>query len=210
MKPARVIGDIYLGYLVLLPAIGTFVLLAVLKVPVVPLIFFLAGTAAVGLYLAVTVSYTPVSKSAWKNLLRLIDTPSIIVVSALLGGLPVAQSIVEIVLIEVMAVVAGIFALSGVSDKPTKEQRRLSLIVVGLPLAALIALFWSYLSRFVAGDAIHTVVLFGAIIQASAIQFGRADEDHVRRPAEWFIVAGILIWLAAFIAGNVLQELQVL
>lgn len=204
MKKAIVILEkIYLLYLSLLPAVGTFVVLAVFDVIKNPLVFFGAfifGTAGVGIYLAATASYTPPSSSLLKNIVLLIDGPIWASLAIIFGG-SILTAIVDNVLIEIASILLGILIVTCVSNKPNRGQRIGSLFATGLPLLGVGYIFWTYAQAANLLVLGKILILIIAIIQGTATQFLRANNDTVHRDAEMYIIIGIILWVVALFAG---------
>lgn len=202
-KAIRIIDKIYLVYLSLLPAIGTFVLLAVFDVIQNPLLFFVAfivGTAGVGIYLAATASYTPASSSIVKSVLILVDGPIWATLAIVFGG-SFMTALVDNVLIEITSLLLGIFFVTCVSSLPDRQQRISSLFATGLPLLGIMYIFWIYAqaSNLLSWEKI--LILSLAVLQGTFLQFRRANEDTIHRDAEMYIIIGIITWVAALFAG---------
>lgn len=202
-KAILVLEKIYLLYLSLLPAVGTFVVLAVFDVIKSPLVFFVAfifGTAGVGIYLAATASYTPPSSNILKSIVILIDGPIWAALAVIFGG-SMITAIVDNVLIEIASILLGILIVTCISNKPSRGQRIGSLLATGLPLLGVIGIFWSYAQvthLLVPGKIIMLLI---AVIQGTVIQFMRANTDTVHRDAEMYILIGIIAWVIALFAG---------
>lgn len=79
---AGAVGKAHLVYLGLLPSFATFALLYTYGHPA-PMLLFLGGTVAVGVYLAVIVSYTPTPSSTPLSLLVMLDGPAWVLLSLL-------------------------------------------------------------------------------------------------------------------------------
>jgi len=200
---ARFIGYTYLFYLALLPAVGT-IALALFEITFQPF-FFIIGTAAVGIYLAVIVSYTKLSKSVWKNLFILLDGPIWIGIASFFGG-SVAGFLLEDVLMELISILLGIFLLSIFSSRPSKDQRTASILVTGIPLLGVIILAWMYISGNLLDNPMKLFVLTLATVQGTIFQYRMMSEDKVMRESMGIIIFGIIIWLAAFFASIILQS----
>lgn len=193
------IGNIYLGYLALMPAVGTFVLYVFLDSVINPMLFFLLGTAAVGIYLAFTGSYVVVTRSPWRNVLLILDGPLWICLSLALGG-SFVTAIVNDVLVEIAGVLLGVMAVTLTSSIPSPAQRRASIIAVGLPLVGVIVV----LATYAAGQGLSTwqvIILACAALQSAGVQFALGSQQKVQRDATWVVLVGILSWLAALFVG---------
>lgn len=204
MKNAiRILEKIYLLYLSLLPAVGTFILLAIFDViqnPILFLVVFVFGTAGVGIYLAATASYTPPSSSLLKSIVVLIDGPIWATLAIVFGG-SILTAIVDNVLIEIASILLGILVVTCISNKPSRGQRIGSLFATGLPLLGVGYIFWTYTQ---AADLLvlgKILVLVLAILQGTTTQYLRAKSDTVHRDAEMYILIGIIAWVVALFAG---------
>lgn len=198
---AQRIGNIYLWYLTLLPAVGTVVLIGLLRVQVNPLLVLIVGTAAVGIYLAITGSYTSVTSSPWKNAALLLDGPVWAIVGWALGK-SVGEILATDVLIEIGAMLLGLLAASITSPLPTKGQRKASIAIAVTTLAAT-----AYVITLVGQSPLFLLTAFGGIVQGAFTQYRLTQNDHVQRDAFAYILVGIIAWIASLFAGYALYEL---
>jgi hypothetical protein len=199
---ANLLGRLYLTYLALLPAAGTLVVYLVYDVRPNGLLFLLVGTAGVGIYLAVTASYTRLGDSSWKPVLLLFDGP----VWATLAGAAAGPLTVlaNDVLIDVAGILLGTLVLSVVSPKPTRQQRIGSIAATGIPLLGVAWLAWAC-----AGDGVamrSVVIATLGLLQAALSHFFVIREDRVQRPAQWLILVGIITWVICFIVGSAVTD----
>lgn len=84
-RTLHTLGRIHLFYLGVLPALGSLAVTAVYGNPS-PFLIWLAGIAAVGVYLATTMSYTPRPKTVGRSVLFLVDGPLFVIAAQLRGG----------------------------------------------------------------------------------------------------------------------------
>lgn len=202
-KAILILEKIYLLYLSLLPAIGTFIVLAVFDVinnPSVFLVVFIFGTAGVGIYLAATASYTPPSSNLLKSIAVLIDGPIWATIAIVFGG-SILTAIVDNVLIEITSILLGILIVTCISNKPSRNQRIGSLFAAGLPLLGVGYIFWTYAQAANLLVPGKILILIIAIMQGTTTQFLRANSDVVHRDAVMYILIGIISWVAALFAG---------
>ena len=206
----RVLDYAHLIYLGLLPALATFALLYLYGHPL-PFLLFLAGTAAVGVYLAVTYSYTPRPRSVGVALLVLLDGPAWAVLSLALRDAGPLAFAVEGFLVDGTAVWSSILVLATRSRLPTRGQRVASVCFMLAALAATYSLAWPYL-REAAGGAWGGASLFllglGAA-QGALTRYRLFERERVTRDesaAVGYLIPLVVAWLAALIAGNVLHE----
>lgn len=205
---AKRIGQIYLVYLCILPAAGTFVLLGVLHVAIWPLVFFFVGTAVVAIYLGMVASYTKLSDKPFRNLLLFLDGPIWIAPGTFFGG-SIATAIVEDVLVETISMLIGIFGLTMVSRLPTPRQRVSSFLVVGIPLIGVLVILFLYAQQYVVPEnPWRLLFIIGATLQGTITQFRTVQKDEVMRSSEGYILIGIGAWIVALAVGNVMRELS--
>ena len=197
---AETIGTIHLGYLSLLPAAGTFSLLAFLHINVNGFLFLVVGTAAIGIYLGVTNSYTPIGTNAAKNLFRLLDGPAWIIAGALLFHTPAAVAIVQTVVVETAAVLIGTMGVVLTSRIPTRDQRVASVFAVGIPLVGVVLLAWFVSSSLGLAFTVMLLLLGGAV-EGAISHFRLVNKDEVMRPSEGYIILGIVAWILALFVG---------
>ncbi|MBV9923549.1 MAG: hypothetical protein JOZ96_00805 [Acidobacteria bacterium] len=206
----RVLDYAHLIYLGLLPAAATFSLLYAYGHPAVFLLF-LAGTAAVGVYLAATYVYTPRLRSPLLALLVLLDGPAWAALSLFLkDGRPLAFA-VEGFLVDGTAVWISVLVLALRSDLPTRGQRRGSVVIMLVALAATWWLAWPY-CREAARDAwgvVSLLLLALGAVQGALTRYRLYERQQATRGDEAsapYIVVFIFAWLAALVAGNVLHH----
>jgi hypothetical protein len=205
----RALDYAHLIYLGLLPAAATFSLLYAYGHPA-PLLLFIAGTAASGVYLAVTYSYTPRPRNVGLALLVLLDGPAWAILSlALKEARPLAFA-VEGFLVDATAVWASILVLATRSPLPTRRECVAS---VGFMLAALFATYsmaWPYLRETAHGawgGASLALLGLGAA-QGALTRYRLFEREQVTRDenaAGAYIVIFIVLWIAALMAGNALH-----
>lgn len=210
-RAERTLWYTHLIYLGLLPAAATFGLLNKYGHPV-PLLLFIGGTAAVGVYLAVVFYFSPMPRSVVWGLVVLLDGPLWVVLSILSKrGLPL-DYIVEGYVVEGTAIWLSILFLS-------LYDIRERLAAAGFMLLALIvtgSLVYPYFRDQLRGEWLSLGLLTIGIAEALAIRYRQVKRD-VERPTTSrpdtgrnavYIGIFIVIWAAAMIAGNVLHELN--
>lgn len=193
---AERIGNIYLYYLALMPAIGSFVLFFILKTQVNPMLFFLLGTAGIGIFLAFTGSYTVITQNPLKNLLMMVDGPIWMLSSLFFGG-SWAVAIVNDVLTEIAGVLLSVLFVIFTSAVPTSKERRAAFIAVGLPFAGLLLLFFTYAQEQQLAWQ-QGIAIAAAALQGAFLQYKLGITMNVQRPSENIILVGILSWMFAF------------
>jgi len=207
-KTHAVFARLYLFYLGLLPALATF---AVLWAYGYPLYFclFMGGVAAVGVYLATVMSYTPIPQSLPWLLLALLDGPFFVLLSLRNNFHPLAFAI-EGFIIDGGAIWVSILFLAFVSPLPTREQRIASIMIMLVIVGLMGSLFWPYWQEFLWGNWDRIFWLVVGIVQATWLNYGRFQRAEVIRQESdgsiLFVVGLLIIWLIAMIAGANLYE----
>ncbi|MFL6334020.1 MAG: hypothetical protein ACJ754_11970 [Pyrinomonadaceae bacterium] len=208
----RALDYAHLVYLGLLPAAATFSLLYAYGHPV-PLLLFIAGTAAVGVYLAATYVYTPRPRNVGLALLVLLDGPAWAALSLFLKGARPLAFAVEGFLVDGTAVWVSIFVLALRSSLPTRGQRRASVGIMLAALAATYSLAWPYCRDIMRGGwgAVSLFLLTLGAAQGALTRYRLYEREQVARDdgaSAPYIVVFIVAWVASLIAGNVLHELS--
>jgi len=210
-SPRTVIGYIHLVYLGLLPSLATFGLLYKYGYPA-PMILFLGGAAAVGVYIAVVFYYTPMPRSLAGGLLILLDGPAWVMLSLLTKKAVPLGYVVEGFIVEGTAIWLSILILAA------KFPRR-RLAAIGYMLLALgisVSLVYPYFRDSLRDQWLSVGLLGMGIVETFGTRFNQLRRDEEGRDKNLqdpnknmgFLVVLILIWAAAMIAGNVLFELR--
>jgi hypothetical protein len=207
-KIHRFFARIYLIYLGALPAFATFGILKAYGYPW-PFILFLVGVAAVGVYLATVMSYTPVPRSLPWLLVALLDGPLFVLISLRHNFHPFAFAI-EGYLIDGTAIWLSILFLASISDLPARGQRIATITIMVLVLGMITSLFWPYFQDFLWGNWMRIFWLLCGICQATWLNFGRFKrEEALRQESDGgilFIVGLLFLWLIGMFAGIGLHE----
>lgn len=204
----RIVGQVHLLYLGLLPALATFGLLYVYGHPV-PFLMFLGGTVAVGVYLAVTFNYTPQPASLGWGLLVLLDGPAWTLLSLWTKKVVPIGFAVEALMVDGTAIWLSILILSFSSSRPTRGQRVASALFMLIALAATASLVWPYFRDVLWGEWLSLCLLAGGTIEALVVRFKQLKRDKMTaEPDEnmGYLIFLILAWICAMIGGNVLHE----
>ena len=210
--PSRALDYAHLIYLGLLPAGATFSLLKSYGHPAL-FVLFLAGTAAVGVYLAATYVYTPRLRSPFLALLVLLDGPAWAALSLLLKDARPLDFAVEGFLVDGTAVWVSVLVLALRSKLPTRGQRQASVSIMLVALAATWSLAWPY-CRGAARDAwgfVSLLLLALGAAQGALTRYRLYERERVARDDDAsaaYVVVFIFAWLAALVAGNVLHQLS--
>ena len=210
-SPRAVIGYIHLIYLGLLPSLATFGLLYKYGYPV-PFILFLGGAAAVGVYIAVVFYYTPMPRSWVGGLLVLLDGPAWVVLSLLTKKAVPLGYVVEGFIVEGTAIWLSILILAAKFPR----QRLAAIGYMLLALAVSVSLTYPYFRDSLQGQWLSVALLGMGIVETFGARFAQLKRDEESRDKNLqdpnknigLLVALILIWVAAMIAGNVLFELR--
>lgn len=203
-----IVGRIHLVYLGLLPALATFGLLYTYGHPA-PLLMFLGGTAAVGVYLAVTFSYTPRPTSLGWALLVLLDGPAWALLSLYSKGAARPDFAVEGLIVDGTAVWLSILVLALSSPRPTRGQRVASVGFMLVALGATASLVWPYFRDALWGQWASLGCLGAGILEAVLLRFKQLKREQVAQDPDdglLYIVLLVLTWVCAMILGNVLHE----
>jgi hypothetical protein len=203
----RKLGHFYLLYLGLLPILATFALAAAYGTRF-PMLVFLGGVGAVGVYLAATYSYTRLPERLLPLFLLLIDGPLFVFLALRDGFHPLAFAI-EGYLVDGTAIWLSILILASLSPLPTPGQRVASIFFMLVALAVTTSMFWSYLQEHVWGDGLHLAWLLGGIAEASLASFFIVRKDNVLRQDDGSIlyIAGlVLLWVLALFAGLAVND----
>lgn len=205
-----IIGHIHLVYLGLLPALATFSLLYTYGHPA-PLLMFLGGTAAVGVYLAVTFNYTPLPTSFGWAMLVLLDGPMWTLLSLYSKRANPLGFAVEGLIVDGTAVWLSILILAFSSPRPTRGQRVASVGFMLLALVATGSLVWPYFREVLWQQWASLGWLGGGILEAVIVRFKQLKRDEVTQhpdDSSAYIVFLVLAWICSMILGNVLHEFR--
>ncbi|MFL6227860.1 MAG: hypothetical protein ACJ741_03675 [Pyrinomonadaceae bacterium] len=202
-----VLGYAHLVYLGLLPALATFSLLFLYGHPA-PLLLLLAGTAAVGVYLAVIITYTTLPTSPGWALFVLLDGPGCVALSLVVQRDTSFAFAIRGFLVDGTAIWIAILILAVRLFGLTNRQ---SAAAIGFMLASLVAtasLVWPYYRDVLREDWISVGLLSAGVVEATIIRLKLLQRDEVVRDSNMsaaYIIVLILVWVAALILGNVLH-----
>lgn len=200
---AGTLGKAHLIYLGLLPSVATFTLLYTYGHPA-PLLLFLGGTAAVGVYLAVIISYTSMPSSPWIRLFIILDGPAWVLLSLFSKQLRLPVFAIEGFLVDGTAIWLSTLILALRSDKPTRGQRIASVAFMIVALAATISLVWPYLREVLWGQWLSLLWLGLGIVEAMIINYKLLERDEVVRHSDHasvYIAVMVMIWVCSLV-GN--------
>ena len=200
---ARAVGKAHLVYLGLLPSLATFALLYKYGHPA-PFLLFLGGTAAVGVYLAVIISYAPLPRSPALSLFVMLDGPAWVLLSLWSKELELPGFAVEGFLVDGTATWLSTLVLALRSYKPTRGQRVASVAFMLVALASVASLVWPYVRDVLWGEWLSLLCLGLGIAQASLITFKVLERDAVVRDSDTagiYIAALVMVWVFS-LTGN--------
>lgn len=204
-KSIAVIAQLHKGYLGLLPALVTFAILLRYGHPA-PMLLFLGGTVAVGVYLSVVAHYTSPPQSLRQGLLILLDGP-LWILAATVGhtAASAAGIAVETFLVEDSAIWLAVLALALTSPLPTRAKRVGSTAFMVIALSATLALVWPYLQESLAGQWGRGLWLLAGILEAAVMRVRMLGKGSPVKQDEdqriLYIVGGIFAWVIALCAG---------
>lgn len=204
-----IIGYIHLIYLGLLPALATFALLFRYG-HFFPLALFLGGTVAVGVYLAVTFSYTPRPTSLGFGLLILLDGPLWVLLSLLQTKVNPLGFAVESYLVDGTAIWISILALSVQIYIPFRKDRFAAIGFMLAALAATLSMVWPYLRDELWHHWASMALIVAGIVESTMLRFRALNKQQAVQKDEskgaGYIIVMLLLWFAAMVSGNVLHE----
>jgi len=206
-----VIGYIHLVYLGLLPSLATFGLLYKYGYPI-PLFLFLGGAVAVGVYIAVVFYYTPMPRSVAGGLLVLLDGPVWVILSLLTKKAVPLGYVVEGFIVEGTAIWLSILILA--AKFPRQRLAALGYMLLAMGISA--SLVYPYFRDSLRDQWLSVGLLGIGIVETFGARYSQVSREEEgpntrRQDADkniGFLIALILIWVAAMIAGNVLFELR--
>jgi hypothetical protein len=200
---AGLVGRAHLVYLGLLPSFATFALLYTYGHPA-PLLLFLGGTVAVGVYLAVIISYTKTPASAPLSLLVMLDGPAWAAASLWSREFTLPHFAVEGFLVDGTAIWLSTLLLALRSDRPTRGQRVASVAFMLVALAATASLVWPYLRGVLWGEWLSLTWLGLGIVEALVVNYRLLERDAVVRDDDGvsiYIAVLVMVW-ACSLVGN--------
>jgi hypothetical protein len=203
VRLAALVGRAHLVYLGLLPSFATFALLYTYGHPA-PLLLFLGGTAAVGVYLAVVISYTKTPASAPLSLLFMLDGPAWAAASLSSRELRLPDFAVEGFLVDGTAIWLSILVLALRSDLPTRGQRVASVAFMLVALGATLSLVWPYLRDVLWGEWLSLTLLGLGIAEALVVNYKLLERDDVVRDDDStaiYIAVLVMVWVGSLV-GN--------
>ena len=206
----RKLETVYILYLGLIPAFGSFAGVALYDRSAPPswlvLVLLIGGVVAVGVYLAMLTSYVGFPTSPWLGLVLLLDGPAQIGLSVALREQGTIWHLFgEMLLVETAPIYAAIFVWALHSDKPTRDQRIGSMILMVLALAPVVYLVgpptWSSIRTDLPIAALPLVTALATGLYAN-YRYVRRDEV-VRGPndATLVIVGFLFLWITALCVG---------
>jgi hypothetical protein len=204
---SRAVGRAHLIYLGLLPSLATFALLYKYGHPA-PLLLFLGGTVAVGVYLAVIISYTPTPSSPLLSLVVMLDGPAWVALSLLSKTVEPPAFAVEGFLVDGSAVWLSTLVLALRSDRPTRGQRAASVALMLVALAATASLVWPYAREVLWGEWLSLTWLGLGVAETLFVNYKVLERDAVVRDgdaASVYIAVLVMAWVGSLL-GNAFHE----
>ena len=201
-------GRAHLVYLGLLPSLATFAILYTYGHPLLPLLF-LGGTAAVAVYLAVIISYTPTPRSPLLSLVVMLDGPAWVALSLSSKEVALPAFAVEGFLVEGAAIWLSTLVLALRSDRPTRGQRVASVAIMLVALAATGSLVWPYARDVLWGEWLSLFWLGLGVVEALFVNYKLLERDEIVRDGDGvavYIAVLVMVWVGSLL-GNVFHEL---
>ncbi|MCA9971658.1 MAG: hypothetical protein KC425_15645 [Anaerolineales bacterium] len=207
-RHADTLDRIHLLYLGLLPALATAAALQRDGYRF-PFLLFIAGVAAVGVYLAATYSYTPRPKSLPATLWVLLDGPLFVLAGRGVAERPFAFAI-DAFLVDGSALWLAILWLALFSDLPGRGQRTASVGIMLVALGVTASLFWPYLQESFGGRPLPLAGLLFGIAEGAFMRVRLLGKGAVLRPESDFsilyIALLVMAWVGALALGLGLHE----
>ncbi|MFN2532496.1 MAG: hypothetical protein ABR555_14480 [Pyrinomonadaceae bacterium] len=206
----RTIGRLHLLYLGLLPTFATFGLLLAYGYPL-PLLLLLGGTAAVAVYVAVVLYYSPLPASLVWSLLVLFDGPMWALLSLSSKRMFPLGFAVEALIVDGTAVWFSILVLALTSPLPDRRQRLASVGFMLLAFGTAGSLAWPYFRANLWGQWLSLGWLTIGIVEAVMVRFKQLNRDQAAQGLSdttrmIYLIVLIFAWVASLISGNVLHE----
>lgn len=204
----KLIDRIYLIYLGLLPVGATFAVSYTYGREQIFLLF-LGGIVLVSVYLAVIASYTPFPKNLWITVLSLIDGPLIALTAQRFGGDGFSWMI-DSFLVDGLAIWLVITWLALSTNRPTAEQRWMTLGFGLIAMLSLGYLVWPHLATNIWGDWLRIFWLLLGVVEALGVRYFLLERDKVLRDNDFsmgYILIFLIAWFVMLILGNILREI---
>ena len=205
VRLAGLVGRAHLVYLGLLPSFATFALLYTYGYPAPLLMFlFLGGTVAVGVYLAVVISYTEMPASAPLSLLFMLDGPAWVFASLWSRELTLPVFAVEGFLVDGAAIWLSTLVLALRSDRPTRGQRNATVAFMLVALLATASLVWPYLRGELWGEWWSLSLLGLGVVEGFVVNYRLLERDEVVRDdgsVSVYIAVLVMVWVGS-LTGN--------
>ena len=184
----KFVSQLYFLYLGILPAAATLSVRAIFRHEyddMTMLFLFMAGVAASGVYLAVTLAYTFLPSTLVGVLFLFLDGPIFALIS-LAGGenADLMAFIIDSFLIDGVAIFCAIAILSWTSNIPTQGQKIGSTIVMLICVSFTAVLFFPYLHTQIWGNWWRFTWLAIGLIEALYVNYGTLYKYNVMAPAD--------------------------
>jgi hypothetical protein len=204
----RVVENVHLVYLGLLPVLATFSLLVVYGHPA-PTLLFLGGVVAVSVYLVVVFNYTRPTQSLRVALFVLFDGPFWALLSILAGG-SLFSFAADAFLIDGVAIWLAIVWLAVSTSRPSQGQRIATVGFALFAVSSLLFAFWPYLREQVFGEWVRLLSVGVGIVEAVVARHYWLEVDEPVRDGKKcteYILILLSAWIVAFCVGNILYEM---
>lgn len=195
----KILNQLYLYYLGLIPIFATFLIIQKINwSDGAMMVLFLFGTAIIGVYLAMIISYTKQNQNLFFLLLIFLDGP-IFGYLASQNLYDVSGAIINTFLIENLAIWFSIPLVARTQERASKEQIFFATVLASILLGGLIFLLIQ-IDFFSKSLREMTLILFG-IIEALILKFRILYKDEIAigyGEGGGFILIFITLWVAVF------------
>ncbi len=200
---AKGLGRIHLAYLMLLPGVASLFLLPILDLSDFWIwMIFLFGTGIVGMYLSFIVSEVPISDRILPNLLLLLDAPILIFIHFLFG-VSFPQLLLELVLIELVAMLIPFFYFALAHPNFSWQKRFFGLLFTGSLLGGTAWILFLINAAFGAIDVIHALTILGIILVSAVMHHRSRSVNRLKQGGIIIIGIGTMFWIVSFFLGAV-------
>ncbi len=197
----KIFSKISLFYLGLLPSLATFFVLRDYEVGMPTVVAFILGTVVVGIYLVSTNLYTSLRlKDSLTVLLYPVGT--LLLVALYQQDLDFYGLVIETYFLESTALIFCILSLAVVSDKPTPQQRWLSIGLMAAVLLFQVFFFWDYLLAEIDGDPLNALFYVFLVVSNAWLGMKVIEKDErINEDNPIFTALFVFVWAIVLFIG---------